>query len=416
MQRLALELETVSELDCELVSDAAPLERRAPRGDDRPRGRLVRGVEQDRALSRMSALERAEHGVGLADRRQSRCHRGRATRRARPGRGRLGRRPSRSVSFTLTGPWGSSCWRSTAPRTRARRRPRTRAAARLAGSCRRPARSATRRPPVTRTRPGPAARAVCCAICRHARNLWKRAARWYPPRPMGELGAFLKLHRVGFDKRDPKPAWPTTSSTSASSRTTELRRQGARCMDCGVPFCHEGCPLGNLIPDWNDLVYRDKWRDAIDQLHSTNNFPEFTGSDLPRSVRVGLRAGDQRRPGDDRADRARDRRARVCRGLDRARAARRGGPGARSRSSVPVLRGWRSPPSSTAAAIRSRSTSATRPPAACCGSGSRTPSSRSRSSIAGWRSSSRRESSWSITSTSAATSPRPSSRSGSTPS
>ena len=52
-------------------------------------------------------------------------------------------------------------------------------------------------------------------------------------------------------------------------------------MDCGIPFCHEGCPLGNLIPDWNDLVYRDKWREAIDLLHSTNNFPEFTGRICP---------------------------------------------------------------------------------------------------------------------------------------
>src|ERR1700687_4433742 len=60
-----------------------------------------------------------------------------------------------------------------------------------------------------------------------------------------------------------------------------LRKQGARCMDCGIPFCHQGCPLGNLIPDWNDLVYRDKWREALDQLHSTNNFPEFTGLICP---------------------------------------------------------------------------------------------------------------------------------------
>jgi len=57
----------------------------------------------------------------------------------------------------------------------------------------------------------------------------------------------------------------------------KLREQGARCMDCGIPFCHQGCPLGNLIPDWNDLVYRDQWRAAIDRLHATNNFPEFTG-------------------------------------------------------------------------------------------------------------------------------------------
>ena len=61
----------------------------------------------------------------------------------------------------------------------------------------------------------------------------------------------------------------------------ELRRQGARCMDCGIPFCHEGCPLGNLIPDWNDLVYRGNWREAIDRLHATNNFPEFTGKLCP---------------------------------------------------------------------------------------------------------------------------------------
>ena len=52
-------------------------------------------------------------------------------------------------------------------------------------------------------------------------------------------------------------------------------------MDCGIPFCHQGCPLGNLIPDWNDLVYRDDWREAIDRLHATNNFPEFTGALCP---------------------------------------------------------------------------------------------------------------------------------------
>jgi glutamate synthase (NADPH) small chain len=61
----------------------------------------------------------------------------------------------------------------------------------------------------------------------------------------------------------------------------KLRAQGARCMDCGVPFCHQGCPLGNLIPDWNDLVYRNQWKAAIDRLHLTNNFPEFTGKLCP---------------------------------------------------------------------------------------------------------------------------------------
>src|SRR5436309_7508412 len=60
-----------------------------------------------------------------------------------------------------------------------------------------------------------------------------------------------------------------------------LRSQGARCMDCGIPFCHQGCPLGNLIPDWNDLVYRSQWEEASDRLHATNNFPEFTGTLCP---------------------------------------------------------------------------------------------------------------------------------------
>ncbi len=61
----------------------------------------------------------------------------------------------------------------------------------------------------------------------------------------------------------------------------KLRHQAGRCMDCGIPFCNNGCPLGNLIPDWNDLVYRDHWRDAIERLHATNNFPEFTGRLCP---------------------------------------------------------------------------------------------------------------------------------------
>ena len=62
---------------------------------------------------------------------------------------------------------------------------------------------------------------------------------------------------------------------------TELQRQGARCMDCGIPFCHSGCPLNNLIPDWNDLAYKGDWAEALDRLHDTNNFPEFTGRVCP---------------------------------------------------------------------------------------------------------------------------------------
>ena len=67
----------------------------------------------------------------------------------------------------------------------------------------------------------------------------------------------------------------------ARPRPASSQQQGARCMDCGIPFCHQGCPLGNLIPDWNDLVYRDRWQAAIERLHATNNFPEFTGRLCP---------------------------------------------------------------------------------------------------------------------------------------
>ncbi|MCP3992872.1 MAG: glutamate synthase subunit beta [Actinomycetia bacterium] len=72
---------------------------------------------------------------------------------------------------------------------------------------------------------------------------------------------------------------------------SELRDQASRCMDCGIPFCHQGCPLGNLIPDWNDLVYRDEWRLAIERLHATNNFPEFTGRLCPAPCEAACVAG-----------------------------------------------------------------------------------------------------------------------------
>ena len=98
---------------------------------------------------------------------------------------------------------------------------------------------------------------------------------------MGELGAFLRLERVGFEKRDPSERVRDYRQYFQLPDDRTLRDQGARCMDCGIPFCHEGCPLGNLIPDWNDLVYRDRWRDALTKLHATNNFPEFTGLICP---------------------------------------------------------------------------------------------------------------------------------------
>ncbi|MEJ7826190.1 MAG: glutamate synthase subunit beta [Solirubrobacteraceae bacterium] len=113
---------------------------------------------------------------------------------------------------------------------------------------------------------------------------------------MGELGAFLKIERVGVPYRDPAERATDFEEFTIRRPDDELSAQGARCMECGVPFCHNGCPLGNLIPDWNDLVYRNRWHDAIIQLHATNNFPEFTGRLCPAPCEAAcvleIREGD----------------------------------------------------------------------------------------------------------------------------
>ncbi|HEY6801269.1 MAG TPA: glutamate synthase subunit beta, partial [Agromyces sp.] len=98
---------------------------------------------------------------------------------------------------------------------------------------------------------------------------------------MGDPKGFM-THGRELPKRRPVPVrlrdWKEVYEPFAADK---LRTQASRCMDCGIPFCNNGCPLGNLIPDWNDLVYRDHWREAIDRLHATNNFPEFTGRLCP---------------------------------------------------------------------------------------------------------------------------------------
>src|SRR5256884_6970176 len=98
---------------------------------------------------------------------------------------------------------------------------------------------------------------------------------------MGDPRGFLKTARE-LPRRRPVDVrltdWREVYEGFASERA---ERQASRCMDCGIPFCHNGCPLGNLIPEWNDLVYRDRWEAAADRLHATNNFPEFTGRLCP---------------------------------------------------------------------------------------------------------------------------------------
>jgi glutamate synthase (NADPH/NADH) small chain len=98
---------------------------------------------------------------------------------------------------------------------------------------------------------------------------------------MGKVTGFLEYTRELPTRRPPTERVNDWFEIYLDFPEEKIRAQGARCMDCGVPFCHTGCPLTNIIPDWNDLVYRGRWREAIRVLHATNNFPEFTGRICP---------------------------------------------------------------------------------------------------------------------------------------
>jgi glutamate synthase (NADPH/NADH) small chain len=98
---------------------------------------------------------------------------------------------------------------------------------------------------------------------------------------VGEETGFLKWKRATPNRRPIPVRIADWHEVYEPFPEVEINHQAGRCMDCGIPFCNNGCPLGNLIPDWNDLVYREHWREAIDRLHATNNFPEFTGRLCP---------------------------------------------------------------------------------------------------------------------------------------
>jgi glutamate synthase (NADPH/NADH) small chain len=98
---------------------------------------------------------------------------------------------------------------------------------------------------------------------------------------MGKVTGFLEYQRRKTPYRDASERVHDWKLVQLDFEPEQARTQGARCMDCGIPFCSSACPLGNVIPDWNDLVYQDKWEDALARLHSTNNFPEFTGMVCP---------------------------------------------------------------------------------------------------------------------------------------
>ena len=98
---------------------------------------------------------------------------------------------------------------------------------------------------------------------------------------MGKPTGFLEIGRELPEKRPVAERVKDWREVNRAFPEEKVRSQGARCMNCGIPFCHKGCPLGNIIPDWNDLVYRNRWREALDRLLATNNFPEFTGRLCP---------------------------------------------------------------------------------------------------------------------------------------
>ena len=98
---------------------------------------------------------------------------------------------------------------------------------------------------------------------------------------MGKITGFLEIERQDRSSEKPEQRIHNYREFVNPLPAPEVGKQAARCMDCGIPFCHQGCPVNNLIPDWNNLVYRDQWRAASEALHSTNNFPEFTGRICP---------------------------------------------------------------------------------------------------------------------------------------
>ena len=98
---------------------------------------------------------------------------------------------------------------------------------------------------------------------------------------MGDVMGFMKHERATPTRRPVRVRLRDWREVYEPFPRGDLEDQAARCMDCGIPFCHDGCPLGNLIPEWNDLVSRDQWHDATERLHATNNFPEFTGRLCP---------------------------------------------------------------------------------------------------------------------------------------
>ena len=169
---------------------------------------------------------------------------------------------------------------------------------------------------------------------------------------MGKVTGFLEYEREVPARRPVEERVNDYFEIYQDFPVAKVQTQGARCMDCGVPFCHTGCPLNNLIPDWNDLVYRGRWQEAVRALHATNNFPEFTGRICPAPCEAACVLGINEPPVIDQGDRTDHHRSRVRTRLDSSRAAVEHAPANASRSSDAVRRDWRRRSNSRAQATR----------------------------------------------------------------
>jgi glutamate synthase (NADPH/NADH) small chain len=123
---------------------------------------------------------------------------------------------------------------------------------------------------------------------------------------MGKATGFLEIDRKDRTYTDPKERLTHYKEFIVPHSADALKDQASRCMNCGIPYCHNGCPVNNIIPDWNHLVYEGDWQNALEVLHSTNNFPEFTGRICPAPCEASVHAEHRRFARHHQVDRMRD--------------------------------------------------------------------------------------------------------------
>ena len=136
---------------------------------------------------------------------------------------------------------------------------------------------------------------------------------------MGKATGFLELDRKDRSYLPPEDRVQNFREFVVPLDDKDLHEQASRCMDCGVPYCHNGCPVNNQIPDWNDLVFTSDWQAALSNLHSTNNFPEFTGRICPAPCEASCTLNIDDNPVTHQVHRVRNCRPRMGKWLDRSR-------------------------------------------------------------------------------------------------